>query len=216
MEVDESSLILDVGMNVGHASLYFAQRTPKAVIVGFELLKPTSARAAKNLALNPKLACRIKIREFGLAAQDGEFTVQYNEAVPGRVGLFNLPEDINSSNISLERALVRDSLVAFDEVLAQYPRRKVVMKIDCEGAEYQILERLGEAGRLERVSIMMIEWHRREVGQNPNALREYLSSKGFICLLHGASTAPAGMLYATRIGETALVATDLADQPVAG
>jgi FkbM family methyltransferase len=194
-------LVLDVGMNVGHASLYFAQRYPGAMVVGFEPLRPTFARAEKNFAGNGELAKRIRANPVGLSDADGELEVEYTDDVPGLASLYGLPAERKAYvKARKERIVVRDAAAVMDEVLAAHPERRVVMKVDCEGAEYRVMQRLAGAGKLGRVDVVMMEWHRLAPEHDPRAMRDLLAREGFACVVQDVDAAPAGMLYAVRVG----------------
>jgi hypothetical protein len=53
--------------------------------------------------------------------------------------------------------------------------------MDCEGGEYEIMQRLQEAELLHRVSIFLVEWHEAE----EPVLLQYL--KDFHCFYHKIS-----------------------------
>lgn len=189
-------LVFDIGMNVGHGSLYFANRFPGAQILGFEPFKPTFQRAAANFAKNPLLAGRIHPFNFGLAAADGELELDFDPVIPGRMGLFGIPGDMKtSSDRHRERVILRDVAAVFDEAVADYPNRPIVMKIDCEGAEYDILSRLHDCGRLGQVHALAVEWHRKAAEHDPNRLESMFADAGFTVICQGALSGSAGMMY---------------------
>lgn len=192
----DDALIFDVGMNVGHASLYFAGRCAQALIYGFEPFKPTFDRASANFAKNPSLAARIHPCNYGLAAADGSLEVEFDPVLPGRMGLFGIPNDLRSSPGSRrEQVVLRDIVPVFDDVVAAHPNRMVVMKIDCEGAEYEILGRLHDSGRLRDVHILAVEWHRKASTHDPAQLAAMLSKSGFTLISQGALSRGAGVMY---------------------
>jgi hypothetical protein len=45
------------------------------------------------------------------------------------------------------------------EFIAQLPETDIVLKLDVEGAEYDILQRLRECGLDERLTLVLVEWH---------------------------------------------------------
>jgi FkbM family methyltransferase len=57
--------IIDIGMNAGLASLFFAQRTNVMEVHAFEPFTETFNRAVGNLQLNPGLANKISANNFG-------------------------------------------------------------------------------------------------------------------------------------------------------
>jgi hypothetical protein len=82
---------------------------------------------------------------------------------------------------------------AVDGLKAQYAGLPIVAKIDCEGAEYEILEALAAAGRVREIETYLIEWH----GQGPAPLVEILAGSAFRCFCPRES-AGLGMVYAVR------------------
>jgi FkbM family methyltransferase len=194
-------LIFDVGMNVGHASLYFASRFPDAVVFAFEPFRNTFERALANFEQNPAIASRIHPFNYGLAAADATMEVEFDPVVPGRMGLFGIPADVSaSSGRRRERVAVKDVLDVFDEATVAHPNRVVYMKVDCEGAEYEILTRLHQSNRLKDVQMLAIEWHRKTAEQDPARLEAMLCDAGFKVICSGAQSAEAGMMYAVNVG----------------
>src|SRR5271166_5049437 len=57
---DGDACVIDVGMNVGLASLYFASKDFVKEVHSFEPSKATYDRALRNLALNPKLSSKVR------------------------------------------------------------------------------------------------------------------------------------------------------------
>ena len=55
------------------------------------------------------------------------------------------------------------SIVDFFAVL---PSNGIVLKLDCEGAEYALLEDLHAAGEDERIKLLLVEWHRHEASDD--------------------------------------------------
>jgi len=71
---------------------------------------------------------------------------------------------------------------------------KIILKIDCEGSEYEILERLNDTGLLPRFDVIMIEWHIK--GTAP--LRKILHDNNFDILSMGEHNMNIGMMYAFK------------------
>ncbi len=45
------------------------------------------------------------------------------------------------------------------KIIDQHPGIPIVVKIDCEGSEYEIMERLTNSSMIEKVTLFIIEWH---------------------------------------------------------
>ena len=73
---------------------------------------------------------------------------------------------------------------------------KTFMKMDCEGAEYEIINNLSESGLLKYVCVLMAEWH--DAGSDP--LTQVLLRNGFVVIeSRESSDKRAGMICAMRV-----------------
>lgn len=121
--------VLDLGGNIGFFSLTCAQRAPSARIFAYEPGPPNFRMFEMNCLANPDLGARIELcREAvgGTAREDNWF---FDEANPGGSSLFGQ-----------QGKSCRVKIAAFAEVVASLPRPIALVKIDVEGAEYEILE----------------------------------------------------------------------------
>jgi FkbM family methyltransferase len=121
--------VLDLGGNIGFFSLTCARRAPGARILAYEPGPPNYRMFEMNCLANPDLGARIELRRAavgGIAREDNWF---FDEANPGGSSLFGQ-----------QGKPCRVQIAAFAEVLAGLPRPIALVKIDVEGAEYEILE----------------------------------------------------------------------------
>src|SRR5204863_9779982 len=88
--------------------------------------------------------------------------------------------------------VLKDATGILASLFKNHPSEKIVVKIDCEGAEYEILEKLYLNGLLSRVDVLMIEWHLK----GPQSICDLLikSNFGIVSLLPYNKVA--GMIYA--------------------
>lgn len=159
-------VVFDLGMNRGYASLYFAaQRWCKAVH-GFELNEYTFALAQENVALNPMLQTKMTLHNYGLGNKDEQLDCYY---LPHRDGICTTsydflkdyaPEELDKVvkkpiNIRKTSSELRSILEATSST------QRIVLKIDVEGAEYDILDDLiaEYPGFLDRVDVIIGEAH---------------------------------------------------------
>jgi FkbM family methyltransferase len=189
---------IDVGMNVATASLAFASDPLCKHVSAYELFPPTYVRAERNLSLNPEFAKKITAASFGLAREEADFELDYCPEVKGSTGLFGIAPHVRARERGLKieriRARVRparDELQRDVEAAGSHP---VVCKIDCEGAEYEILDVLGETGLLGHMSVLMIEWH----NLGPARIEARLKEAGFWWLSQEPRGVNHGMIYAWR------------------
>lgn len=171
---------LDIGMNVGLASLLFAKMPNVREVHAFEPFPDTYARALRNLQLNPDLANKVTAYPFGLAARDEELVVQVEEGVANSGG-WNLRSEHGDRTVRLD---VRDAASVLGPIIsnANASGRQVIAKIDCEGSEFDIFESLSRAGLFGAITALLVEWHRVFEGRDQRELIAPLSRAGFIVI----------------------------------
>lgn len=176
------STIVDVGANVGIASLWFASRAPKARIVSIEPSKTAWSSLSEN------------IRRNGASTR----ITAVNGAVGDRSGVGQFRDDPSGSVFARLESAGEDSvpITTLAQLLDDYGIEDLdVLKLDCEGAEYDILLS-AEPAILRRVQHIVGEYHDVE-GRNPKELSDRLSQAGFAVEMTPQKKG-VGMLYAER------------------
>jgi FkbM family methyltransferase len=191
--------VIDIGMNIGLASLMFATKPFVKEIHSFEPFEPTYARARANLSLNPAIAHKISANNFGLSDKDETKTVQ----VPDNISSGSLGTDGWSSGRP-HNVVVRDAAAALAPIIAQARRRgrPVIAKVDCEGSEYRIFKTLQERGLLGEIAAFMVEWHWIGGEYTLASLTTALEASGFIMFDLTHREAKQGLFYAVRAAPT--------------
>lgn len=186
--VDWDSLhtIVDVGANVGMAALWFASRSPKARIIAVEPGPSALSRLRVNIARNG-LGERITIKPVALGKAAGRGRLVGSGA---SVGLRVEEES--------ERTRGQVPVITLAELVEESGFERVdLLKLDCEGAEYNILSACGGSG-LSRVQHVVGEYH-VEGGHTPAELEGILRSAGFTPSLRRHPRDPAlGSFSASR------------------
>lgn len=188
IQMKEDFTLFDIGMNVGITSLYFAKQELCKKIFAFEPFIPTRKLAEKNFLLNP-YSNKIEVNNYGLGFPERILEIDYSEEIKGSVGVNSITKQ---SNIKYQKEIleIKDASNAFQEKLKS-AIGKIVVKIDCEGAEYEILERLKETGDIYIPSFYMIEWHDR----GSDALKKIFEEECFKILSFKDASKGVGMLY---------------------
>lgn len=153
--------IVDVGANVGMASLWMAQQAPHARIVAVEPAADTASRLRANVDRN-RLAGRISLVVAGVAGAAGRASMVFGEGF--------------STHGVLDRSATGEiELRTLDDILDGTGMDSVdLLKIDCEGGEYDALR--GPA--LQRLRRIVGEYH-IVPGHEPAELEETLRDAGF-------------------------------------
>ncbi|MEQ9467748.1 MAG: FkbM family methyltransferase [Ekhidna sp.] len=192
--IAEPCLILDIGMNVGIASLYFASQKNVVAVYGFEPFEPTFKQAQENFRRNPSVSQKIKSNNIGLGDCNKEMMVDYSPSNRGRVGLFgtNLVKN-EFVDLGQELIKIKSASEVLKEIITSRPSIKKVVKMDVEGAEFEIIENLYNNGILSSFDAIMMEWHKTE----PTEIIHSLSKNGFTAFKQNYNS-HVGMIYASK------------------
>lgn len=142
----DPGVVVDVGANVGAYTLYARLTYPKAAIVAYEPVTSNYRLLQANMA--PLEG--VTLHQAALAERAGTAFCYYGNICRGACGLYQGYDQLAQG----EEVEVRD--VAAE--LAAFPAIGI-LKIDTEGSERPILERLAEAGRLPDIDFVLLEYH---------------------------------------------------------
>jgi FkbM family methyltransferase len=188
------SVFVDIGMNSAITTLLYAKDPMVEKIFSYELFRPTYLLGEKNIKLNEKYSQKIKAFNYGVSNRELQTTIDYSLSRKGRMGLKGLPEDEHFSDIVKEQVFVKDIKDVFEEITGQSEQLDVIVKMDCEGEEFNLIERLSETHLLEKISVLMIEWHYRK----PELIEKHLLRFGFHVFTQTLPTLDSGMIYAGK------------------
>ena len=180
-------VIVDIGANIGIFSLYAATRWPQARIWAYEPAPENFFWLNRNVHQAP--AGQIQALPLAVAAERG-LAPFYLKQESGWHSFYRR-QDENAAAIEVET-------VTLPDVLAQTGAARIgFLKMDCEGAEYQILSDRGDwLG--QSVETLTLEYH--EVGDNRvRRLTSLLEKAGFQCTSFAESRWKTGMLYARNL-----------------
>jgi len=197
----ESTVLLDIGANVGFTSIFLADINPDLLIVACEPLPENYLKALNNLAANPQLSGKISLHNYGVFSEDGQKTIV--SEIGNRVRSSIVIDQMNDTRGAIEYTSVKvrraSDLVL--QIRALNPTRQIVIKMDCEGSEYEILRNLETDGAINFVSGVLMEWHKL-IGTDDNSefIRAFFKRSGFNICMHGRtqSKSDIGMAYAFR------------------
>ncbi len=188
--------LIDVGMNVGITTLFFASKENVEKVFSFEPFQPTFSMALQNIRLNKIHADKINANNFGLGKEDADINVSYSPKEKGRMGTKGLPtsEGYVAANVSNQLMHLRSASEEFLKIKEQVKDNFVVCKIDTEGAEYEIIDSLYNANILSVPDVYFIEWHEIKPAEIVAKLKSanYQVIETSINLLHS------GMIYAIK------------------
>ncbi|HQN94359.1 MAG TPA: FkbM family methyltransferase, partial [Prolixibacteraceae bacterium] len=161
--IDHEFYVFDIGMNRGYSCLYFAQIENCKKVFGFELDEKPYSWALENFALNNQLNEKIEHFNFGLWNDNKEIEIcSYKDDYCNKI-MSNSVKNENDKihrNFSIKKANVKkasDVVFQIFESIEQAPMK--IMKIDIEGAEYEVLRDLFENKLIDKFDIIIGECH---------------------------------------------------------
>ncbi len=164
--------VIDLGGNIGLFSLLAAQSNPNARIVAFEPGPPNQRMFRMNMLANPDLSARVELRTQAVAGQAGQATWNFDAENPGGSSLL-----AGSGGASVNTFTVE--LFPFHDCVAQAPGRVALLKMDIEGAEWDVLEHTPDES-WARIDAIALELHDDPSGRQPQeAYLQRMKALGF-------------------------------------
>lgn len=200
---DESdSIFIDIGMNAGFVSLKFAQKESIKKVYSFEPFLQTYNGALKNIALNPSLTSKIKAFPFGLGNKNEKMEVLYQKELAGNMSTVKNLYDGSASpvfkaeNAQKEAVEIKDASEVLKEIFEENLDKKIILKCDTEGSEFEIIESLDKSGLLKKIDIILMEYHFK----SPKIIEEALIKNHFVVFYKDgySEKIPVSMLYAVN------------------
>lgn len=168
-QFDEGDVVIDIGAHIGLFSMYLAKRWPMLKVFAFEPFPANYRNCAENLHLN-----RVTNVVLSAKAIVGHSRLLNMTAAPQNSGGASAVVSPLESNCIVTNiaSITLDEVFSVNEI-----RRCKLLKIDCEGMEYEILS----DGRIfDRVEYLVGEFHESASLQNrgwcPEGLRAYCAS----------------------------------------
>ena len=196
LNLKRESILIDIDMNRAAASLLFATNENIKKIYAYEPFKPTFEVAKRNLGLNPKLSEKIIPLNFGLGKAEATLELPYTPDASGAMSTtHNICEDANTRK---ETVVIKDAAEQIAAILEENKNKHIIVKCDCEGAEFEIFERLNEKNLVSRIDVVMMEYH----FEKPDRLVDIFAENGFAAQIRpGSSKSKTGYIYAVKMAE---------------
>lgn len=191
---NENFVVFDIGMNIGISSLFFALNQKVTQIYSFEPVVTTYNQAVYNLELNQAYFSKIEAFPFGLGGSSRVEQVLYNSQAKGNCGIrLESSLVIDKKDAKEIEIIIKDISEILPGLMAKHSVQKVVLKIDCEGAEYEIIQKLNDANLLKDIDVLLIEWH----DKGSKILEDLLTANDFRVVSRHL-TSITGMIYAFK------------------
>lgn len=170
---EASPVIIDIGGNIGTFSLFVLFKIPGARVYTFEPEPQNFKCLERNIALNA-MTHRCKPTHKAVCGARGERLLFLTGENSGTNSMFNTGPF--ASQIKVQCITLEDIFSEFNISLCN------LLKIDCEGAEYEILMSTPKYV-FRRIKRIVLEWHDVK-GFTPEALVSFLQSMGYTAKLN--------------------------------
>lgn len=186
----KKDVVIDVGMNVGDATLYFLAGDKVEKVYAYEPFYKTFQDAKRNLKDYLDNEDRLEIFQYGLSDVTEYREITYNEDMTCGMST-QKAEELDKYNVykfyydngyaeqkkeRIEKISVIKAADVLKPIIQKYRKsHNIVLKMDCEGEEYGIIELLNREGILQEIDFMMLEWHY----QGKESILRELSKAGF-------------------------------------
>ncbi|MDI9569376.1 MAG: FkbM family methyltransferase [Pseudomonadota bacterium] len=197
-------IIVDIGMHIGSASLFFANMPNVQKIYAYEPFNNTYKKALYNFDLNPELKNKIIPNNYGLGDISKELTLEYSQKFSSSMSTIEEKnfdfknKHINDDNFMKTNIKIKDIANELNELTKNdddFKNCGIIIKIDCEGYEKKIFNRLNDSKLLEKIDGFIVETHSTD---DSNFITKILNDNKFICFNTGMKNYNCGMLYAAN------------------
>ena len=181
--LEPAPTIIDIGANIGAFSLYANSLFKDSKIYAYEpeannffiLKKNITENNAKNIfpfqtAISSK---KQKLKLFDIGKEDNDFTQGKN------TGGYTLIPKNNATAVDINQTV---ECISLKDIFEENKLKEIdLLKLDCEGAEYDIFYPLPKEYFGKIKNIILESHNRNSSNKNANALKTFLEKQGFEC-----------------------------------
>lgn len=193
VKLQDGWTVVDIGAGLGDYSILAAHHFPNNQVYAFEPFKESFTLLERNLTTNHINNVQIFQQAVGrtgaliLDLSGGEPLQIQSRQAQAEVGNAQKERTIEVTSLSLNEVFVQNGI-----------RRCDLLKMDCEGAEYDILLN-AKPEAIERIQHLVLEYHEGIEGHSYRELVDHLQGQGFtVRLSPNPVHAHLGYLYAFR------------------
>lgn len=186
LHVSNNSTIIDIGANAGFFTLFAASSFNNSRVLAYEPAPSNFKQLARNRGLNAD--CNIKCFQKAVAGHSGTVEIMFDpdDSFTTNATIFQKPHKHNK--------VIQVPSITLSDIFREHSiERCDLLKMDCEGAEYDIIYSC-TLECLSRIDQIAMEVH-GGIGsrQNIESMEAYLNEQGF-----ATRRRPVGMLWAWK------------------
>lgn len=194
-KMPDNSSIIDLGANIGVFTVYATTTARNVTVYAYEPLRDFYNLMRENVKLN-KQADAVQCFNFAVASEATTRTLYVKGTdffFPTLVG----KETTNGQEKTQEKIEVRCTTLA--QIIESNKLQQVdMLKMDCEGAEYEILYPTPPS-YFERIKEIRMEYHNLDAGERHlDRLTEFLKEQGYKITHVQATSETNGSVWASR------------------
>lgn len=179
---------LDIGAHVGCFAVALTALKPASTVTCFEPSAATAAYTRRNAQANGLLG-RVEVVEQAVAAVAGTAQFADNGAGSALNGLLSGPGTGTGTTVTT---------TTFDDVVAASARPVSVVKLDCEGGEYDLVLASSPASWRD-VQRVVLEYH-PDATRSWADLRAWFTAEGLLVVRHEPQGPEQGTAWLSRVG----------------
>lgn len=200
---EKSDVVFDIGGSIGDSAFWFLQNDNIEKIYVYEPFRNTYEAAQNNLKgyMNSE---RLELNQYGISNKTENKNIVYNSNMScGQSTIADLREYAKKTYVNMgliseageqtENIKVKRASEVFLPLIEKHANNNLILKMDCEGEEYNIIPDLADAGLLQKFHFIMLEWHYK----GNKDLLEILIESGFSYWCNDKSK-EMGLIYAYR------------------
>ena len=152
--IRQDDIVIDIGANQGFFACYAAYKGAK--VFAFEPFEESFKTMMDNLELN-QLSDRIVARPWAIGGQDGSTELIYTNWLGGGMNTINVDFVKETALNTLGSTTV--NCYTLPRIIEEFNINRIrLCKIDCEGAEFDILKQL-KPKDLNKIDAFVLEYH---------------------------------------------------------
>ena len=185
------AVILDIGANIGTFSIYAAMSAPDVTLYAYEPTAEFYRLMRDNIRLN-RLEGAVKCFNLAVGADSRVRDLVLESSTFSFPTLLGPDDERGGRTVQVQCTSLADILES------NALERVDLLKMDCEGAEYEVLYSTPDR-YLERIREIRMEYHNlRAEGSNGDALATFLRSRGYAITMAAPAARTGGNLWARR------------------
>jgi FkbM family methyltransferase len=193
---DRPLQVLDVGSHVGAFAINLATNRDDVHVECYEPSPDTAAYLKRNVEQN-KIADRVRVHECAMAGTEGTALLDDNSGGSVHNGLVKQDHRLVDGDDALgHRATITVTTTTFDQAIADAPAPFDVVKMDCEGGEYELVY-ASSPQNWTSVQRVVMEYHPVE-GESWDKLRAWFEQVGLKVVRHKSDSPGLGTAWLER------------------